>query len=105
LVAPLVLGQTIDIDEDDWGQTEDYIECGQHIEEGPDSLRVLEGDAVAAHKAGVEKFVHLEREQSADYHQRVRMTFVLLDKLLITLVLLHDHKERQSKEEVAENIH
>ena len=33
------------------------------------------------------------------------MALVLLDELLITLILFHDYKERESKEEVAKNIY
>jgi hypothetical protein len=91
LVAPFVLGQTVDINEDDWGKTENYVECCQHIEKRSDALGVAEGNAVAAHEASVEELMHFKRQEGANYHQRVWMAFVLLYKLLVTLISLHDY--------------
>jgi hypothetical protein len=93
LVAPLVLRETVDVNEDDWCKTEDYVESRQHIEEGADALRVPERNAVASHEPGIEELMHLEGQKGPNDHHRIRMAFMLLYKLLIAFILLHDDKE------------
>ena len=94
MVAIFVLGETIDINEDDWGKAEDNVECCQHIEKRSDALGVAEGNAVAAHEASVEELMHFKRQEGTNYHHRVRVAFVLLYELLVTLISLHDYQER-----------
>jgi hypothetical protein len=61
LVAPFVLGKTIDVNKNHRGKTEDDVECRQNIEEGADALRITERNAITSHKPGIEELVHLKR--------------------------------------------